>query len=103
MTEKLDRYVFCYEEEPKEEDDKARCDTCDHFDANVCGLFKKLNEAMPECFELTEPVSKEGYCKAFCPMAGMKGIRGKAEARIKELESEKEDDSEDSEEEDDMN
>lgn len=89
MKELLDRYAFCYEEEPKDEDDKASCGTCEHYDDGICGLFQKLNTATPECFELTEVVSHEGLCRAFTPMGkSFKTMKRKADLRRKELNSE---------------
>lgn len=88
MKELLDRYCFSYEEEPKEEDDKAACATCDHYDEGLCGLFQKLNTTMPECFELTEVVSHDGLCRAFAPMGkSFKTMKRKADMRRKELNS----------------
>ena len=82
----LDRYSFGYEEEPKEKEDKASCATCEHFDSGNCCLFEMVNKALPEHFELTEPVSKDGWCRAFEPMKkSFKNMKKKSAMRRHEL------------------
>ena len=87
----LERYTLGYEEVPKGEEDKATCMTCNYYDAGSCGLFVKMNQALPEDFELTEPVSKDGWCRGFTPLEkSFKGMRKKVDARRRELGKEEE-------------
>jgi hypothetical protein len=87
----LERYTLGYEEEAKTEEDKASCLTCNYYDAGTCGLFAKMNQALPEDFELTESVSKDGWCRGFTPLEkSFKGMRKKADARRREIGKDKE-------------
>lgn len=45
---------------------EVRCQNCAYFDdtKSVCGLFEKLNKAMPDIFDLKIQVSAYGCCNA---------------------------------------
>lgn len=47
-------------------DRKVRCENCKWFDADEsqCGLYKMLNEKLPEVFDLDTNVDAEGCCNA---------------------------------------
>lgn len=47
-------------------DREVRCENCDYFDSGKakCGLFEKLNKAMPDIFDLQTDVDAYGCCNA---------------------------------------
>lgn len=46
----------------------VRCENCISMSAgSVCGLYKALNEAMPDKFDLNEKISPRGCCNAQRP------------------------------------
>lgn len=46
-------------------DGKTRCENCVSLDGNECGLFKRLNEAFPDIFDLETRVKPRACCNAF--------------------------------------
>lgn len=45
-------------------DRQVRCENCVSFNAGTCELFKALNKALPEQFDLEEKVNPKGCCNA---------------------------------------
>ena len=60
----------------------VRCENCDAFEdgESECELFEKLNEKMPEHFELDTNVQPKACCNAFHPSKpSVKRLRDKAD------------------------
>lgn len=93
--DKLDERVFSYEEpQPSKygtnspmESEHNTCENCHSFDADsvICTLFRDINEALPEEFDIQEGVSPDGYCKAFQTMEkkSLDGMRRKGQQLAK--------------------
>jgi hypothetical protein len=49
----------------------VRCENCKFYDeaGSVCRLFRGLNQAFPETYDLDEIVDKHGCCNAQTPSA----------------------------------
>lgn len=44
----------------------VRCENCEHFDGrNTCQLFAKLNNQLPDMFDLDTNVNSKGCCNAW--------------------------------------
>jgi hypothetical protein len=49
-------------------DREVRCENCRHFEApSLCGLFKYLNDKLPDTFEIDTEVEPKGCCNAQQP------------------------------------
>ena len=47
-------------------DREVRCENCYHF-TDICELFKKLNETLPDLFDIDIHVDSKGCCNANTP------------------------------------
>ena len=45
----------------------VRCENCRYFDSGECGLFRELNETLPDKFSLDVDVEARGCCNAQTP------------------------------------
>jgi hypothetical protein len=63
-------------------DGKVRCENCDSFesDESECEFFEKLNEDLPDYFELDTNVQPKACCNAFHPAKpSVNKLRSKAD------------------------
>jgi len=76
MGEKISREGFGYTDPASEN----KCKDCNYYDATnaKCGLFSKVQKALPEDFQLDSSVTGEAGCLAFVPVKGIEGLRKKA-------------------------